>query len=260
MKRFTKAIVRRPGKNFSDGITTSTLGKASYELALEQHAAYCEALKKSGVDVIVLEADERYPDGCFVEDTAIVTEEVAIISRPGDPKRLGEEESILQTISKLKKTERITAPGSLDGGDILRVDKKFYIGITKRTNTEGANQLAKFLSKHGYTAIHVPIEDILHLKTGIAYLGDDNVIGIDELAGIAKRKKMIMFEPSEEYSANCLRVNDNLLIPKGFPKSKSQIVNLGYNIIELEMSEFRKMDGGGVNLSFAAVLTIQNPL
>ncbi|MDD2195974.1 MAG: arginine deiminase family protein [Bacteroidales bacterium] len=249
MHQFTRAIVRKPGKSFAKGITTSNLGKPSFELALEQHAAYREMLKQSGIDVIVLEADERYPDGCFVEDTAVVTNEAAIITRPGDPSRLGEEESILQTISKYKKIERITAPGNLEGGDILRVEKKFYIGITKRTNTEGANQLAQLLKKYGYTATQVPVKNILHLKTGIAYLGDNNFIGVDELKGIAQGKNMIKVEQSEEYSANCLRVNDNLIIPKGFPKSKSQIVSLGYNIIELEMSEFRKMDGGLTCLS-----------
>ncbi|MDY0202333.1 MAG: arginine deiminase family protein [Tenuifilaceae bacterium] len=249
MSKLTKAIVRKPGKNFANGISTSNLGKPSFELALEQHAAYREALKQCGIDVIVLEADERYPDGCFVEDTAVVTNEAAIITRPGDPSRLGEEESILQTISKLKKIERITAPGNLEGGDILRVEKNFYIGITKRTNVEGAKQLAQFLSKYGYNATQIPVKDILHLKTGIAYLGNDNFIGVDELRGIAQGKNMIKVQQDEEYSANCLRVNDNLIIPKGFPKSKSQIVSLGYNIIELDMSEFRKMDGGLTCLS-----------
>ncbi|HCX99291.1 MAG TPA: N(G),N(G)-dimethylarginine dimethylaminohydrolase [Bacteroidales bacterium] len=249
MHRFTKAIVRKPGKSFPKGITTSNPGKPSFELALEQHSAYREALKQSGVEVIVLEADERYPDGCFVEDTAVVTDEVAIITRPGDPSRLGEEESILQTISKYKKTERITAPGNLEGGDILRVENNFYIGITKRTNIEGANQLAQLLKKYGYTSTQVHVKDILHLKTGIAYLGDNNFIGVDELKGIAQGKNMIKVEQTEEYSANCLKVNNNLLIPKGFPKSKSQIVSLGYNIIELDMSEFRKMDGGLTCLS-----------
>ncbi|MDD2550041.1 MAG: arginine deiminase family protein [Bacteroidales bacterium] len=249
MSKLTKAIVRKPGKNFADGISTSNLGKPSFELALDQHAAYREALKQCYIDVIVLEADERYPDGCFVEDTAVVTNEVAIITRPADPSRLGEEESILETMSKLKKIERITAPENLEGGDILRVEKNFYIGITKRTNVEGANQLAQLLSKYGYTATQVPVKDILHLKTGIAYLGDNNFIGVDELRGIAQGKNMIKVEQGEEYSANCLRVNDSLIIPKGFPKSKSQIVRLGYNIIELDMSEFRKMDGGLTCLS-----------
>jgi dimethylargininase len=246
---YSKAIVRQPGKNFADGITTSTLGKPIYEKALEQHSAYCEALKKCGVKVTVLEADERYPDGCFVEDTAVVTKEVAIITRPGNSARLGEQERIASVLAEYKPLENIIAPGTLDGGDILRVDNHYYIGLTKRTNLEGAKQLSTILNSYGYTSSHVPITDILHLKTGIAYLGDNNFIAIRELASIAQTSKVIFLEDGEEYSANCLRVNNHLLIPKGFPKSKAQIEALGYNIIEIEMSEFRKMDGGLTCLS-----------
>ncbi len=249
IQQYTKAIVRQPGKNFADGITTSNLGKPIYEVALEQHNAYCNALRKCGLEVIVLEADERYPDGCFVEDTAVVTSEVAIIARPGDPKRLGEEEKTREILASFKKVEAIQSPGRLDGGDILRVGNHFYIGITGRTNQEGAEQLSKLLSPHGYTASQVLVKNILHLKTGIAYLGNGNFISIEALSGIAGKNNLIELEPDEAYSANCLKINDYLLIPKGFPKSKKQIVDLGYNTIEVEMSEFRKMDGGLTCLS-----------
>lgn len=249
MQRFTNAIVRQPGKNFADGITTSNLGKPSYEKALEQHNAYCEALKKCGLDVTVLEADERFPDGCFVEDTAVVTKEVAIISRPGDPSRIDEVEKISEELSKHKKTERIVAPGFLDGGDIMRVENHFYIGLTKRTNIEGANQLESILNKYGHTASTVNVDKILHLKTGIAYLGDGNFIAVKQLAEKFSPSKIIVLDPEESYSANCLKINNYLLVPKGFPKSKAKILELGYDIIEVEMSEFRKMDGGLTCLS-----------
>jgi dimethylargininase len=249
MHQYTKAIVRQPGKNFANGITTSNLGKPSFEKALEQHNAYCNALSSCGLNVIVLEADERFPDGCFVEDTAVVTKDVAIISRPGDPSRIDEVEKISEELSKHKKTERIVAPGFLDGGDIMRVENHFYIGITKRTNVEGAKQLESILSKYGYTVSQVPVENILHLKTGIAYLGNGNFIGIKPLADIIKPSSIIILNPEEAYSANCLRANGKLLIPKGFPKAKQRIVELGYDLIEVEMSEFRKMDGGLTCLS-----------
>jgi dimethylargininase len=251
MHQYTKAIVRQPGKNFADGITTSTLGKPSYEKALEQHNAYCEALMKCGVDVIVLEADERYPDGCFVEDTAVVTKEVAIITRPGNPARLGEEIKISEVLKDYKAIATINAPGNLDGGDILRVENHFYIGLTDRTNDEGARQLSAHLLKHGYTSSTIAVKDILHLKTGIAYLGNNNYIAINDLAKLfhSANYNTIELETDETYSANCLKVNDYLLIPKGFPKSKKMIADLGYKIIEVEMSEFRKMDGGLTCLS-----------
>jgi dimethylargininase len=249
MQIFTKAIVRRPGKNFADGITTSNLGKPLFDIALQQHNAYCNALIKCGLDVTILEADERYPDGCFVEDTAIVTEKVAIIAKPGDKARLGEEEKIAKILSEYRSVETITLPAQLDGGDIMRVENHFYIGMSKRTNQEGANQLAKILSKYGYTSSQLPVKTVLHLKTGITYLGNNNFIANEEFANCFPKASTIKLSEDESYSANCLKINNHLLIPKGFPKSKKQIEDLGYNIIEVEMSEFRKMDGGLTCLS-----------
>jgi dimethylargininase len=249
MPLFTKAIVRKPGKNFANGITTSNLGKPSFEIALQQHNAYCNALINCGLDVIILESDEKYPDGCFVEDTAIVTEKVAIIARPGDNARLGEELQIAEILSKHKKIETINLPGLLDGGDIMRVDNHFYIGMSKRTNTEGAKQLAEILSRYGYTTSQTTVNSVLHLKTGITYLGNNNFIANEEFANCFPTANTIKLNPEESYSANCLKINDYLLIPKGFPNSKKQIEDLGYNIIEIEMSEFRKMDGGLTCLS-----------
>jgi dimethylargininase len=102
---YSKAIVRRPGRNFAEGITTSNLGKPDFEKALEQHSAYCDALKRCGLELTVLEADERYPDRCFVEDTAIVTGKVAVITRPGAASRLGEEAEISKTLSEFRKMD-----------------------------------------------------------------------------------------------------------------------------------------------------------
>ncbi|HOP05295.1 MAG TPA: arginine deiminase family protein [Tenuifilaceae bacterium] len=249
MHKHTKAIVRQPGKNFANGISTSALGKPSYELALKQHNAYCEALQSCGLEVIVLPADEKFPDGCFVEDTAVVTSEVAIITKPGDTARVEEVDRIAEVLSKYKKTETINLPGTLDGGDIMRVGNHFYIGMSKRTNEEGATQLASILAKYGYTSSQIPVKSVLHLKTGITCLGNNNFISVEEFANVFKESNVIKLDPDEFYSANCLKVNDYLLIPKGFPKSKKQIVELGYNVIEIEMTEFRKMDGGLTCLS-----------
>jgi dimethylargininase len=246
---YTKAIVRRPGRNFAEGITTSNLGKPDFEKALEQHSAYCDALTRCGLELIVLEADERYPDGCFVEDTAIVTGEVAVIARPGAQSRMGEEAEISETLSEFRKIETIKLPGTLDGGDILRVENHFFIGISGRTNRDGARQLSTILSKYGYTASETEVGEGLHLKSGIAYLGKGNFISVEGFSKIAGSSGIIISDLQESYSANCLRVNDFLLIPRGFPKSKNKIVELGNNIIELDMSEFRKMDGGLTCLS-----------
>lgn len=246
---YTKAIVRRPGRNFTNGITTSTLGQPDFSKALEQHAAYCEALISCGVELTVLDADERYPDGCFVEDTAVVNSKVKVISRPGATTRRGEEEEIARVLAGFGPTESIVPPGTLEGGDVLRAENHYFIGLSARTNTEGARQLSTILLKHGLTSSVIRVEAGLHLKSDIAYLGNGNFISTPVFSKIAHPANTIILDNDEYYSANCLRVNDHLLIPKGFPKSKMRIIELGYNIIELEMSEFRKMDGGLTCLS-----------
>ncbi len=246
---YTKAIVRRPGRNFANGITTSNLGQPDFNKALEQHAAYCDALIRCGVELTVPDADERYPDGCFVEDTAVVNSRVKVISRPGAATRRGEEEEIARVLAGFGTTESITAPGTLEGGDVLRAENHYFIGLSERTNREGASQLSTILAKHGFTSSVIRVEARLHLKSDIAYLGNGNFISTPVFSHVAHPANTIILDPDEYYSANCLRVNDYLLIPKGFPKSKMKILELGYNIIELEMSEFRKMDGGLTCLS-----------
>ena len=246
---YTRAIVRRPGRNFANGITTSGLGRPDSGKAFEQHAAYCEALIRCGVELTVLDADERYPDGCFVEDTAVVNSRVKVISRPGAATRRGEEEAIARVLAASGPIERIAAPGTLEGGDILRAENHYFIGISERTNTEGASQLSAILAKHGFTTSVIRVEAGLHLKSDIAYLGDGNFISTPVFSDVAQPANTIILDLEEYYSANCLRVNDFLLIAKGFPKSKRKILDLGYSIIELDMSEFRKMDGGLTCLS-----------
>ena len=246
---YTKAIVRKPGRNFAKGITTSNLGKPDFEKALEQHAAYCNALVQCGVELTVLEADERYPDGCFVEDTAVVNSKVAIITNPGAASRRGEEAEISRALSGYRALAAIEFPGTLEGGDILRADSHYYIGLSGRTNMEGARQLTAILSKYGFTSSEVMVEEGLHLKSDIAYLGRGNFISTPAFSKMVYPANTVILDPDESYSANCLAVNDFLLVPGGFPKSNTKIAALGYNIIELEMSEFRKMDGGLTCLS-----------
>lgn len=246
---YARGIVRKPGRNFASGITTSNLGQPDFSKTLEQHAAYCEALIKCGVELTVLDADESYPDGCFVEDTAVVNSRVKVISRPGAAARRGEEEAIAQVLAGYGPTEAITAPGTMEGGDILRAENHYYIGISERTNEEGAGQLSAILARHGFTTSIIRVEAGLHLKSDIAYLGNGNFISTPVFSNVAHPANTIILEPDEYYSANCLRVNDYLLVAKGFPKSKMKILELGYNIIELDMSEFRKMDGGLTCLS-----------
>jgi len=181
---YAKAIVRAPGRNFDQGITTSGLGPPDYRRALRQHSSYCEALRKCGLDLIILEPDLQYPDSTFVEDTAIVTQSMAVITRPGDKRREGEEEEIEQVLEGLCKIENILSPGHVDGGDILQAGDHFFIGISGRTNPEGADQLESIFSKHGFTSSTVTVGKMLHLKSGVNYLGENTLLVRQEITGM----------------------------------------------------------------------------
>ncbi len=248
---FKSAIVKKPCKNFSQGLTTSTLGSPDYEKVLEQHENYIRTLRKCGLEVHILEADENYPDSTFVEDTAIVNEKCAIISNPGAQSRKGEVKAIFNFIKNnynhnYEKIERIEAPGTLDGGDIMRINKCYYIGLSSRTNKEGASQLAKILGSYGFTSQVVEMKESLHLKSGLNYIGDNCLLSIDEFKDnpLFQQYNIIQVEKDEEYAANCILVNGYLIMPKGYNKLKEKLTKSNYIIIELEMSEFRKMDGG----------------
>jgi dimethylargininase len=248
---FTHAIVRRPGTNFCDGITTANLGAPDYGRAIEQHAAYCEALSECGLELVVLGPEPAFPDCPFVEDTAVVTDEVAIIARPGDERRRGEEEAIAFVLSRYRRLERIEPPGTLDGGDILDVKGRIFAGLSGRTNAEGARQLESILTRYGHQVSIVPIGEMLHLKSGANYIGNGALAltgGLEKLEAFC-RFDSVLIPPEECYAANCLFVNGRLLVASGFPRAREKFSRLGRDIIELDMSEFMKMDGGLTCLS-----------
>jgi len=248
---FTRAIVRIPGENFSQGISTSDLGKPNYCLALEQHHTLCKSLKECGLKLIVLEPDLEFPDSTFVEDTAIVTEKCAVITRPGDKRRRGEEERIKKELSRHRKIEAIHKPGTVDGGDILRVKEHFYIGLSARTNPAGGNQLGDILRKYGYSSSMVQIDKMLHLKSGVNFLDQNNLVIWEELEHLSEFKgfNTISVISGEKYAANCMLINNRVLIPAGFPDIKIKLEARKYKVVELEVSEFEKMDGGLTCLS-----------
>jgi dimethylargininase len=249
--RFTKAIVRLPGENFSQGLTMSGSPSGPDLLkALQQHAAYCRALATCGVEVIVMAADKAYPDGTFVEDTFVIADRVAIATRPGAKTRMGEVESVAKALRRFRpRLERIEAPGTVDGGDICQVDDHFLIGLSARTNEAGAAQLAGILARHEYTSSTIDVRNhpaLLHLKSGIAYLGEGRFLiapGFPPMNGLAPGD-VIEVAASEIYAANAVRVNDELFIAAGFPQLASTLDTLHYRVRALDMSEFAKMDGG----------------
>lgn len=250
MTQFTQAIVRLPGANYADGLTRVDLGVPSLARVMAQHERYCSVLRDCGLELTVLQADERYPDGTFVEDTAVLLPDAAMITRPGAESRQGEVIAIDGALrSHYSDFERIEAPGTLDGGDICEADRHVYIGLSHRTNEEGAAQLARWLEARGYTSSTVDIrgmDSILHLKSGIAWLGDHRLLVIEELADhpAFAGVEQVVVEPDEMYAANAIRVNDHVLIAKGYPKLQAQLEALGYDCVALDMSEYAKMDGG----------------
>lgn len=247
---FKHAIVRPPGANFAQGLTTAERGAPIFEKALEQHEGYCQALQRCGLALTRLEADLGYPDSTFVEDTAILTERGAILTRPGATSREGEVASIKEALARFYPSlPAIASPGTLDGGDVCQAGDHFFIGISERTNEEGARQLAGFLAQEEYTSACIDIRgigSILHLKSGLAYLGDNRLVLIDALAEqqAFRGYDLVRVDAAESYAANCLRVNETVLLAARYPALLSAVRNLGYRVITLEMSEFRKMDGG----------------
>jgi len=243
---FKQTVVRKPGKSYTNGLTSSNLGTPDYQKALEQHANYIQALEKCGVQVKVLEADERFPDSTFVEDPAIVTEKCAIITNPGAESRNDEKVEIKEVLKGFYDNIEEITKGTVEGGDVLRVENHFYIGLSLRTNEAGAQSLKDILTKYGYTASFVPLSKFLHLKTGVSYLGNNNIVVAGEFIDHPAFQHMnkIIVEDKDTYSANCILVNDYVLLPKGFENTRNKIEKLGYKVIELDMSEFEKQDGG----------------
>ena len=248
--RFAHAIVCPPAPNFAEGLTTVDLGVPDYERALAAHEQYCQALRDCGVFVRYLEADSNYPDSTFVEDTAILTGNMAIFTNPGAESRQGEVEAIADALSSFfRPGDRIDFPGTLDGGDVCDAGVHFLIGISARTNEDGAAQLSEILARQGCRCDCIDVRStpgILHLKSGIAYIGDNRMVVIDALADhpALAGYELIRVDPEEAYAANCVCVNDRLLFPAGYPRLASRLRELGYTLVELDMAEFQKMDGG----------------
>lgn len=242
---FKYAITRTPGKDFASGITTVDFGKPNYQLILAQHENYKNILKNLGLQIINLEPLDAFPDSYFVEDTAIVMPELAIITNPGADSRKGEVPTIRAELSKHKEIEEIIAPGTVDGGDVFFADKRFFVGISKRTNEEGARQLSHIVKKYGYTSSLITVPSGLHLKCFVNYVGRGYILTTEEFANheALQDYKIIVLAKGEEYASNTLLVNNHLIMPEGFPKTMEALKVLEMPIITINNSECRKMDG-----------------
>ena len=244
------AIIRGVPLSYDQCVTTQH-DKINVALARRQHAAYCYALEKAGAKLIVIAADERLPDCCFVEDTVIVVDDLAIITRPGAPSRRPEVKAVEEVMLKHKTVRRIVTPGTLDGGDVLRIGTKIFIGLSGRTTQQAIDQVKEIISPMGVEVIAVPVHDTLHLKSVITALNETHVVmsagHFDE--SLFSDYQQIVLPMEEAYAANCLSVNETVFVPTGYPATRAMIEAEGFSVVDLENSEFKKGDGALTCLS-----------
>jgi len=244
---FKNAIVRLPAPTLINGLTSANLGKPDYATACEQHSLYINLLRSLSLTVEVLPGNNKYPDSTFIEDVALCTEKCAVITSPGAVSRRGETEGMNIVLSKyFEYIESIALPGTIEAGDIMMAGNHFYIGLSGRTNNNGADQMIKILNKYGMTGSKIPLKDMLHLKSGVSYLENNTMLVCGEFADNEAFKKYnrIAIDSNEAYAANSLWINGKVIVPQGYPATREKIEMAGYETITLDVSEFRKLDGG----------------
>lgn len=250
--RATKAIVRGVSRSYD--VYSRPHAPISVERAAKQHALYLDALRSTGLQLVVVPADHDKPDCVFVEDTAVVWENQSLICRL-NPSRDGEKAVVADLLRKTHRVHVVTAPGALEGGDVLHTDDLTYVGISTRTNEEGAEQLARFLAPFGRKVINVPVTRCLHLKTGATYLGNATMLVAPNLieAGCFAGSRILETALGEDGAANILHLPGSLAIAAGYPSTEHRLRDFaaerGLQTIRLDVSEFAKADGSLTCLS-----------
>jgi len=215
-------------------------------IAQEQHRAYEKLLGKLGARVISLPAEPDLPDSMFVEDPAIVLDELAVILPLGTETRRREAPSLAQALAKFRKLEYVSLPGTLEGGDVLRIGRKLFVGLTGRSNVEGIRQLAAILAPHKYEVITVPVTGCLHLKSAVTHLGRNTLLAnrawfdTTPLAG----HEWIDVDPAEPHAANALALADTIIFPASFPRTRARIEARGFHVTSIDISELQKAESG----------------
>lgn len=242
----TRAFCREVPVTFDQAIVQSRSSvPIDVRLAQKQHQAYVQALESMGLQVQVLPADWHFPDCCFVEDCAVMAEGVALITRLGATSRRGEETAIAAALEPHVRIERMSEPATLDGGDCLRIGKRYYVGRSQRTNANGVDRLREVFAPLGFEVIEVPLHDILHLKCVCSRLDEETMLLAEGSIApeVFRNVRIIRVPAAEAYAANCLGVNGMILMPAGFPVTRRAIEDVGFRVVELDQSEIRKADG-----------------
>ena len=239
------AIIRRPPATLADGHVTH-IDKSEIDLGLadEQWESYVSVLETAGWNVVEVEAADDLADSVFVEDAVVIFGDVAVITSPGSEHRVAETEAVERTVRELGLTvARIAVPGTLDGGDVLKVGSTVYVGRSGRTNAEGIHQLRRIVAALGYTVVAVPLTKVLHLKSAVTALPDGTVIGYLPLVDDPKVFDRFLSVP-EEGGAHVVKLTDDtVLMSAAAPKAAELIENLGYRVIEVDISEYEKLEG-----------------
>lgn len=231
------------------------------DLAREQHRAYEAALRAAGCEVLTLPADPALPDSVFVEDTAVVLDEVAVIARPGAASRQPETEPVARALAAHRPLTRITAPATLDGGDVLRIGRTVCVGESGRTNRAGIDQLAAALAPHGYTVHALPVGGCLHLKSAVTLVAPDTVLcnprWVDLSASPCAGMRVLEVAAGEPAAANGLLVSGRLIYPASFPLTTRRLEERGIEVLSLDVSELQKAEGA---VTCCSILFAERPL
>jgi dimethylargininase len=214
--------------------------------AQAQHTAYEHLLTKLGIHVHSLPAEPDLPDSMFVEDPAIVLDELAVILPLGTKSRQPEAESLAKALAPFRELAYITAPGAIEGGDVLRIDRTLYVGQTTRTNAEGIRQLAVILAPHNYKVVPVPVTGCLHLKSAVTYLGRNTLLANRPWFDTTPFAtfQWIDVDPAESHAANALAIADTVIFPASFPQTRARIESAGFHVTSLDISELQKAESG----------------
>jgi dimethylargininase len=240
------AITREVSPRFDDcEITHIDRSPIDIEIARAQHREYTQALKDVGCEVIELPPAADLPDSVFVEDTAVILPEVAVITRPGAESRRPETESIIHPVGTYRELLFIQEPGTVDGGDVLVLEKDIFVGMSTRSNPAAVDQMNALLGKFGYYAQGVELHDCLHLKSAVTQ-ADASTLLINRNwvdAHYFANFDLIDVDPTEPFAANCLPVNGEIIFPEAFPKTRAKLEARGYQVRTVQVDELAKAEG-----------------
>lgn len=247
VRRRLVALTRAVSPAF-DRCELSHLDRRPIDVALaeRQHAAYEALLGELGCELQRLPAAPELPDSVFVEDTAVVVDELAVIARPGAPSRRGETSAVAAALSRYRPLVDISAPATLDGGDVLRVGRRLFVGLSARTNEAGIAQLTRHLAPRGYEVVGVPVGGCLHLKSAVTLVAGGVLLlnaGWVDSASLVGHER-IEVDPTEPFAANALRVADTVVMPAAFPRTRARLEAAGIAVRTVDVSELAKAEGG----------------